>query len=92
MAKVIDKGDWITKVVPCLRVDYEFGWGGNSHFLNIGEMVTVLTKYGTRYSGRVRGFETATKEGMQDCFLIENQEGKLHKVGMYDITEMETPE
>ena len=92
MATIIHKGDFITRVSTCLCVDYEFGWGGNSHYFELGQVVLITTRYDTKYFGMIRGFEQATKEGMQDCLLIENQEGKIQKVGIQDISELEIPE
>lgn len=92
MATIIHKGDFITRVRQFLCVDYEFGWGGDTHFFEYGEAVLVTTKYDTRYFGLIRGFEKATKEGMQDCILIENQDGEINRVGIHDISELEIPE
>ena len=92
MEKILQSGDWVTRITPCLRIDYEFSWGGDTHYLNIGDVVAIKTKYGTSYFGMVHGFEAATQEGMQDCLLLMNQEEKIKRVGIHDIVEMEKEE
>ena len=92
MGKLLQNGDWITRVRPCLQIDYEFSWGGDTHYLSIGEPVIVITKYGTKYFGLIHGYEAATQEGMQDCILLLNQDEEVKRVGIHDIVEMERPE
>ena len=89
MKNVIVSGSKITDVRMCIEIDYEYGMGGSTSIVHLGESLHIETKYGTIYDGIILGYEESKQEGIQDYFVIFDTNGKKKNVGVNDIVIME---
>ena len=85
MGSIIKKGERIIGANACVCILAEDGIFGHGEYIDFGRLIHVETKYGKSYTGFLADYEPATEEGRQDCIVIVNQDGKEHRVGIYDI-------
>ncbi|MBR3645702.1 MAG: hypothetical protein IKN54_04725 [Lachnospiraceae bacterium] len=88
---VVDDNWRITKANSFLALDIEWEYGGETISIPFGSVVLIKTKYDRNVVGVLAGFNLATEEGRQDSLVIENNNGKIELIGIYDIIRMELP-
>lgn len=86
---LVENGYQITNARKCFEIDVEYAMGGYTSTVRQNSAVKIRTKFDSCYSGLLRDYVSATKEGEQDSLIIERENGEVCKVGIHDISFME---